>query len=113
MAPVERQQAVLEILQNLRDLDGLKRLFWQELNYERGNQPLSTRQWAEGVKQPLAEAPILFASGGEDHAFHVVYCRLTSPDLKRGAEGTYLKRHSDAFKCYFIAIIGNMMPVMY
>jgi len=33
MAQVERQQAVLEILQGLRDLGGLRRLF-AELNYD-------------------------------------------------------------------------------
>lgn len=86
MANVERQQTILGILQGLDDLDGLKRLFWQELNYERENKPLSPRQWPEGARQPLAEDPILFASGGEDGAFHVVYCRLASPDLKRGLQ---------------------------
>jgi len=82
----EREQAVLNILQDLRSLDGLKRLFWEELNYERENKPLSPRLWPDGAKQPLAEDPILFASGGEDGAFHVVYCRLASPDLKRGLQ---------------------------
>ena len=41
MAQAERQQAVLDILQDLRNLDGLKKLFWAELNYQRVNQPLS------------------------------------------------------------------------
>lgn len=86
MANVERQQTILDILQNLDGLDGLKRLFWQELNYERQNKPLSPRQWPESARQALAEDPILFASGGEDGAFHVVYCRLSSPDLSRGFE---------------------------
>ncbi|MEI6633447.1 MAG: TaqI-like C-terminal specificity domain-containing protein [Chlamydiota bacterium] len=84
MAQVERQQTVLNILQNLRGLDGLKKLFWEELNYERENKPLSPRQWPDSAKQTLAEDPILFASGGEQNAFHVVYCRLASPDLRRG-----------------------------
>lgn len=83
MANVERQQTILGILQGLDDLDGLKRLFWEELNYERENKPISPRQWPDGAKQPLAEDPVLFASGGEDRAFHVVYCRLASCDLKR------------------------------
>ena len=34
MAQDERKQTVLTILQNLRDLDGLKILFWEELNYQ-------------------------------------------------------------------------------
>ncbi len=86
MAQTEREQAVLNILQNLQDLDGLKRLFWEELNYERENKPLSPRQWPDSARQALAEDPVLFASGGEDKAFHVVYCRLASPDLSRGLE---------------------------
>lgn len=77
---------VLDILQNLRDLDGLKKLFWGQLNFERENKPLSMRGWPDGVKKALADDPILFASGGEDNAFHVVYCRLNTPTLPRGLE---------------------------
>ena len=86
MAQIDRQQAVLNILQDLRSLDGLKKLFWEELNYERENKPLSPRQWPDNAKRALAEDPILFASGGEGNAFHVVYGRLTSPELSRGLE---------------------------
>jgi adenine-specific DNA-methyltransferase len=92
MVNAERHQAVLSILRNLRDLDGLKRLFWEELNYERENRPLSPRQWPENARQPLAEDPILFASGGEDNAFHVVYCRLASDALLRGHERPVVNR---------------------
>ena len=86
MAEVERKQSVQDILKDMRGLDGLKRLFWQELNYERENKPLSTRQWPESAKSALAEDPVLFASGGEDKAFHVVYCRLAPAELKRGCQ---------------------------
>lgn len=92
MAQVDRQQAVLSLLQNLRDLDGLKKLFWEELNYERENKPLSVRQWPDSAKDALAEDPILFASGGEDNAFHVVYCRLNSEALLRGLERPVVNR---------------------
>ena len=34
MGQIERQQMVLNILRNLRDLGGHKKLFWEELNYE-------------------------------------------------------------------------------
>lgn len=86
MPVTDRQETVLNILQNLRDLDGLKQLFWEELNYERKNTPLSTRQWPESSRQPLAEDPILFAVGGEDNAFHVIYCCLASDALLRAHE---------------------------
>lgn len=92
MPTIDRQDSVLNILRNLRDLDGLKRLFWEELNYERENRPLSHRQWPESARQPLAEDPILFASGGEDNAFHVVYCRLESDALLRGHERPIVNR---------------------
>jgi adenine-specific DNA-methyltransferase len=86
MAQIERQQMVLHILQNLRDLTGLKKLFWEELNYERENKPLSMRGWPDSTRTALVDDPILFASGGTDNAFHVVYCRLASDSLQRGLE---------------------------
>lgn len=92
MEQLERQQTVLNILQNLRGLDGLKKLFWEELNYERENKPLSPRQWPDSAKQALADDPILFASGGEDNAFHIVYCRLNSDALLRGLERPVVNR---------------------
>jgi len=92
MARIERQQSVLTILQNLRDLDGLKKLFWQELNYERENKPLSMRGWPDAARTALADDPVLFASGGEDNAFHVVYCRLASATLSRNLERPVVSR---------------------
>jgi adenine-specific DNA-methyltransferase len=86
MAQIERQQTVLHILQNLRDLAGLKKLFWEELNYERENESLSMRGWPDSVRKALGDDPILFASGGEDNAFHVLYCRLASDSLQRTIE---------------------------
>lgn len=86
MTQVERQQKIKDILQDLRSLDSLKTLFWDALNYERENKPLSPRKWPDGTRQALAEDPVLFASGGEGQAFHVVYCRLDSSSLRRGLE---------------------------
>jgi hypothetical protein len=86
MARIDRQQTVLNILRNLQDLSGLKKLFWEELNYERENTPLSMRGWPESARDALVDDPVLFASGGEDNAFHVVYCRLASAGLQRNLE---------------------------
>ena len=86
MAQIERQQTVLNILRNLRDLGGLKKLFWEELNYQRENKPLSMRGWPDSARKALVDDPILFASGGEENAFHVVYCRLASESLQRSLE---------------------------
>jgi len=99
MANVERQQTVLNILQNLHQTKdkGLKELFWTELNYAQVNTPLSPRQWPETVTKRLAEAPTLFAAGGEGDAFHVIYMRLAGDDLSRNAErpvvGQLLRDH--------------------
>src|SRR6266568_1174898 len=86
MSRPERQQNVLDLLNGLRGIEPLKRLFWPELNYQRVNQPLSRRGWTESASKPLADDPVLFAGGGEDEAFHVIYCRLTSDALARGFE---------------------------
>lgn len=78
---LEPQQSVIEILKDLRRLEPLKQLFWSELNYQRVNQPLSRRGWTTTAAQALAEDPLLFASGGRDDAFHVIYARLASDQL--------------------------------
>jgi len=86
MSRPERQQNVLDLLKGLRGIEPLKQLFWSELNYQRVNQPLSRRGWTESASKSLADDPVLFAGGGEDNAFHVIYCRLASNALARGFE---------------------------
>ena len=86
MSRPERQQNVLDLLKGLRGIEPLKKLFWSELNYQRVNQPLSRRGWTESANKVLADDPVLFAGGGEDNAFHVIYCRLASDALSRGFE---------------------------
>lgn len=86
MSRPERQQNVLDLLEGLRGLEPLKKLFWSELNYQRVNQPLSRRGWAEAATKALTEDPVLFAGGGDDNAFHVIYCRLAADGLLRRLE---------------------------
>jgi aminoglycoside N3'-acetyltransferase len=88
----ERQQTVLELLKDLRGLDPLKELFWSELNYERVNQPLSRRDWTDTATKALAEDPVLFAAGGTDNDFHVIYARLASNQLLLGQERPAVSR---------------------
>ena len=83
MPEVGRQQAVLEILQRLRGpgaLDALRELFWQELNYDRANKPVSD-ELTERQRRPLAEQPILWATAGTDNHFHVIYSRFADEKL--------------------------------
>ncbi len=88
----ERQQTVLELLRDLRGLEPLKELFWSELNYERVNQPLSRRDWTDTAAKALREDPILFAGGGENNEFHVIYARLASNQLLLGSERPVVSR---------------------
>src|SRR5437867_8376147 len=92
MSRPERQQNVLDLLNGLRGIEPLKRLFWSELNYQRVNQPLSRRGWTESASKPLADDPVLFAGGGEDNDFHVIYARLASDRLLLGNERPVVSR---------------------
>jgi len=88
----ERQQSVLTLLQDLHGLDPLKELFWSELNYERVNDPLSRRTWTDTAAKALAEDPVLFAGGGTNNDFHVIYARLASNQLLLGQERPVVSR---------------------
>lgn len=77
------QHTIQEILTNLNGLSSLKELF-AELNYDRANQTLSRRNWAETASQELTGDPLLLATGGED--FHVIYCCLASDKLQNTSE---------------------------
>jgi hypothetical protein len=82
----EREQSVLELLKDLRGIEPLKKLFWSELNYDRINQPLSRRGWNQTATNALAEDPVLFAGGGQNNDFHVVYSCLPQDRLLLGQE---------------------------
>jgi hypothetical protein len=88
----ERQQTVLDLLGNLRGLDRLKELFWTELNYERVNQQLSRREWSDTAAKALAEDPVLFAGGGANNEFRIIYARLASNQLLLGQERPVVSR---------------------
>ena len=94
---LEREQRVLELLKNLRGLEPLKKLFWSELNYDHVNQPLSRRGWNQTAVNALAEDPVLFAGGGQNNDFRVVYSRLPQERLLLGQErpvvNSLLKEH--------------------
>ncbi|TRZ95011.1 MAG: hypothetical protein D4R82_02885 [Dehalococcoidia bacterium] len=50
------------------------------------NQPLSRRGWNQTAANALAEDPVLFAGGGQNNDFHVVYSRLPQDRLLLGQE---------------------------
>lgn len=84
--PLLELQSFQKSLQNLNNLDPLKKLFWSQLNYERVNKTLSRRGWNPRVENELAEDPLLLASGGVDNAFRIIYARLKSDCLTRDSE---------------------------
>lgn len=92
MAIGGRQETVLNLLKQLRTLEPLKQLFWSELNYRRINQALSRRGWTETAAKALVDDPVLFAAGGTNDDFHIVYSRLVSDQLLLGLERPVVSR---------------------
>ena len=88
------RQSVYNLLEQLpeRKLDALKQLFWSELNYDRANQALLTRDCPQHVEKALAEPPTLFATTGQDDGFHVIYCQLDCDRLLLGPERQVITR---------------------
>ncbi len=56
------------------------------MNYDRVNQPLSRRGWNQTAANALTEDSILFAGGGQNNDFHVVYSCLPQDRLLLGQE---------------------------
>ena len=94
---IERRQVILSLLHELKGLGPLKKLFWEELNYDRINSTLSRSGWGRAAQVSLSEDPLLFAGGGQDNRFHVIYCRLPGDRLLLGQErpvvNTLLREH--------------------
>ena len=86
VATLEIQQSIQLSLQNLKNLESLKKLFWSQLNYKRENKKLSPRKLTDTVTRVVEDVPILFASGGVNKDFHVIYTCLKSQDLSKQDE---------------------------
>jgi hypothetical protein len=76
------RESIHTLLRNFRGTEPLKRLFWSELNYERANQPLSTRDWNDAERAVLAADPLLLAEHGD---FHIIYGQMAG-ELRHGDE---------------------------
>ena len=86
------QTRILDILQNFHGIEPLKQLFWRELNYDRQNDPISRQGWIEADRSYTADDPLLFATGGGDSGFHLIYTRLKSDRLPLTAERPIISR---------------------
>lgn len=80
MADTHKIRSILESLP-VDKLEGLKNLFWSELNYEHANQALPAASWDAPLKDLLAATPALFATAGTGAAFHVIYIHIKSEKL--------------------------------
>ena len=83
---LNHQENILNILQDFHGLDPLRELFWTELNYDRQNDGIPRQEWTDTAKNALTDDPVLFATGGTDDAFQVIYVRLNSDRLLLTAE---------------------------
>ena len=86
------QTRILDILQNFRGIQPLKELFWRELNYDRHNDPISRGDWNQSDKSNVVDDPLLFATGGGESGFHLIYIRLDSDRLPLTAERPIISR---------------------
>lgn len=70
-------------------IEALKQLFWQDLNYDRADEPLYYYQdWSDTIQATLyAKEPLfLFATGSKDEDFDIIYIHLASKELSLGHE---------------------------
>ena len=86
------QQRIHDLLQDFHGIEPLKELFWGELNYDGQNDPISPNDWSAAAQSAIAEDPILFATGGEDSGFHLIYTRLDSDHLRITDERPIISR---------------------
>ena len=86
------QTRILDILQNFHGIEPLKELFWRELNYDRQNDQISRDDWNETDRSYTADAPLLFATAGNNSDFQLIYTRLNSERLPLTAERPIISR---------------------
>ena len=86
------QTRILDILQNFHGIEPLKQLFWGKLNYDRHDDPISRGDWNQSDKSNVVDDPVVFATGGGDSGFHLIYTRLDSDRLPLTAERPIISR---------------------
>lgn len=85
---IEKVNRIKEILEHLPEtkVEGLKKLFWEELNYDIDNSPLSQALWTDEFKAIFVSTPVSFATYAINNEFHIIYCHLTGNKLLLGNE---------------------------
>ncbi len=100
------QQRILDLLQNFRGIKPLRELFCTELNYDYQNAPISLGDRNQSNTSRTAEDPLLFATGGENSDFHLIYTCLNSDRLRLTAERPIISRLLNAHP-YALFIFSN------
>ncbi|MCL5257473.1 MAG: Eco57I restriction-modification methylase domain-containing protein [Chloroflexi bacterium] len=85
MQDIEPKKEVWQILHEFTGLEPLKKLFWEYLNYDRVNEPISMAGWGHDLRGSLAGPPLLFAAAGDGQSFYegfqIIYLHLASDKL--------------------------------
>src|SRR2546423_6972145 len=81
-------QERLKELRKPQSIESLKQLFWKDLSYDRASEPLSYRNWPDAIKETLYENQplLLFATGGKNEEFYIIYNHLSSNEVFLGHE---------------------------
>src|SRR5260370_6415284 len=112
--------ARLEALCTQKSLEPLKKLFWDDLAYQRANKPLSFRNWGDAsvIQQYLdPHDPLILLATNEQENFDIIYIHLASSGLpliyERPIISNLLKNHPTALfflsnssqdKCHFVNV---------
>lgn len=82
MQDIPFKNEVWQILNDFSGIAALKKLFWEYLNYDQVNQPLSMAGWGDDLRSSLAGPPTLFAAAGDGQdIFQIIYLHLASDKL--------------------------------
>ena len=100
------QTRIHDILQNFRGIKPLRELFCTELNYDYQNAPISLGDRNQSNTSRTAEDPLLFATGGNDSDFHLIYTCLNSDRLRLTAERPIISRLLKSYP-YALFIFSN------
>ena len=84
----------------------LRQLFCTELNYTYQNDPIDRGDWTQRDISNTADDPLLFATGGKDDYFRIIYTRLDSDRLRLTDERPIITRLLRAYP-YALFIFSN------
>jgi len=73
-------------------VEGLKKLFWEELNYNPDNVPVSKASWTDEFSELFVETPVSFATCAINDAFHIFLFHLNSDKLQISTERQVVNR---------------------